>query len=193
MLPLAEDLTNDVAQEITVENVNESATAETSEDRVQSPQKVTSAAEETKGEGAAKGDDPAKDDDAVKSGEESMASSAERMTILRMIEQGKISAEEGARLLSALGKGQEAESHARPNAFDATRQVQVRVSDLGTNRQKVNVTLPVGLLQLAWNWLPASTKVQFEQVQAALNSGIVGRLVEVVDQDSGVRVEINVL
>jgi hypothetical protein len=192
MLPLAEDLTNEAAQDITIENVTESAGAETSEVRGRM-QNVAPATDERKGEGAVKSDDPAKSDDAAKSGEESMASSAERMTILRMIEQGKISAEEGARLLSALGKGQEAESNARPNAFDATRQVQVRVSDLGTNRQKVNVTLPVGLLQLAWNWLPSSTKVQFEQVQVALNSGAVGRLVEVIDQDTGVRVEINVL
>ena len=122
-----------------------------------------------------------------------MASSAERMTILRMIEQGKISAEEGARLLSASGQLPRDREQCTPNAFDTSRQIQVRVSDLGSNRQKVNVNLPVALLQIAWRWLPASTKAQFEQVQAAINAGASGRLVEVVDQDSGVRVEISVL
>jgi hypothetical protein len=125
--------------------------------------------------------------------EDSMASSAERMTILRMIEQGKISAEDGARLLSALGERKEEETKARPNAFDSSRILQVRVSDLVTNRQKVNVNVPVGLVQLALFWLPNSAKVQLSQVQAAIDAGVSGRLVEVVDQDSGVRVEITLL
>jgi hypothetical protein len=125
--------------------------------------------------------------------EDSMASSAERMTILRMIEQGKISAEDGARLLSALGERKEEENKARPNAFDSSRILQVRVTDLVTNRQKVNVNVPVGLVQLALFWLPSPAKAQLEQVQAAIDAGISGRLVEVGDQDSGVRVEITLL
>ncbi len=129
----------------------------------------------------------------TKSDEDGMASSAERMTILRMIEQGKISAEDGARLLSALGDKQNAGSQERPHVFDTSRSLQVRVTDLGTNRQKVNVNLPVGLLQLAWRWLPASAQVQLEQVQSAIDSGASGRLIEVVDQESGVRVEVTLV
>lgn len=130
------------------------------------------------------------DDKKQASDEDSMASSAERMTILRMVEQGKISAEDGARLLAALDKGQAAESKSRPNIFDTSRQLQVRVTDLGSSRQRVNVALPVGLLHLAWRWLPASAQAQIEQVQAAVDAGASGRLIEVVDQESGVRVEI---
>jgi hypothetical protein len=128
--------------------------------------------------------------EAEMSEEDGMASSSERMTILRMIEQGKISAEDGARLLAALGERQESESKPRANLFDNPRSLQVRVTELGTNRVKVNVNLPVGLLQLAWRWIPASAKVQLEQLQVAIDAGTTGRLVEVVDQDSGVRVEI---
>jgi hypothetical protein len=129
----------------------------------------------------------------VMNGEDSMASNAERMTILRMIEQGKISAEDGARLLTALGERDEAEQKPRPNVFNSSRSLQVRVGDLTTNRQKVNVNLPVGLLQLAWRWLPASAQAHIEQVQAAIDAGHIGRLLEVVDQDSGVRVEITLV
>jgi hypothetical protein len=125
--------------------------------------------------------------------EESMASSSERMTILRMVEQGKISAEDGARLLAALGERQPAESQPRPNIFDATRTLNVRVTDLTTNRQRVNVNVPIGLLQWAWRWLPASAQEQLTQVQVAVNSGATGRLVEVVDQESSVRVEVTVV
>lgn len=125
-----------------------------------------------------------------------MASSAERMTILRMVEQGKISAEDGARLLAALGDtqgaGQETGAR-RANVFDTSRLLQVRVTDLATNRHKVNVNVPVGLFELVFGWLPAAAKAQVEQVQAAIDAGASGRLVEVVDQDSGVRVEITLM
>ena len=136
-------------------------------------------------------------DESTQRDEESMASSAERMTILRMVEQGKISAEEGARLLAALGETQgEAKSNAsqpRPHVFDTTRLLQVRVTDLATNRQKVNVNVPVGLFKLAWRWLPVGAQDQLEAVQAAIDSGASGRLVEVVDQESNVRVEITLV
>lgn len=127
------------------------------------------------------------------SDEDGMASSAERMAILRMVETGKISAEEGARLLAALNKGQEAESSPRSSVFESARQLHVRVTDLATNRQKVNVTVPAGLFKLIWRWLPVSVQTDLEQVQVAINSGESGRLVEVVDQDSGVRVEITLI
>ena len=122
--------------------------------------------------------------------EDGMASSAERITILRMIEQGKISAEDGARLLAALSGRKETENKPRPSVFDSSRNLQVRVSDLGSSRQKVNVTVPVGLVQLIVNWLPSSAQSQLEQVQAAIDAGITGKLVEVEDQEAGVRVEI---
>lgn len=126
------------------------------------------------------------------SDEESMASSAERMTILRMVEQGKISAEDGARLLAALGDRQAAENKPRA-AFDTSRHLQVRVTDLMTNRQKVNVNIPVGLFQLVWRWLPESAQAQMDSLQSAIDSGASGRLIEVMDQESGVRVEITLL
>jgi hypothetical protein len=163
MLPLREDAVSEAAPETATEKVNEAAPAD--------------------------GDFT----DAVKNDEDGMASSAERMTILRMVEQGKISAEDGARLLTALGDRQEAEEQPRPVAFDTTRHLQVRVSDLVTNRQKVNVTVPAGLVHLLMRWLPVSAKVELEQVKVAIDSGATGRLVEVVDQDSGVRVEITLI
>jgi hypothetical protein len=127
------------------------------------------------------------------SNEDGMASNAERMTILRMVEQGKISAEDGARLLAALGDTQESASKPRGNVFDSSRLLQVRVTDLTTNRQKVNVNVPVGLFQLVFRWLPESAKDQLDQVQDAIDAGASGRLVEVVDQDSSVRVEITLV
>jgi len=211
MLPLAEDRAEEVTmQEIAIEEVaveeaavqeieaeeNEAEEIAAGEVAVSSPasaiavEAVTESATVTATEAVRKAA-PAQDVD--KSDEDGMASSAERMTILRMIEQGKISAEDGARLLNALGDRNGVQEKARPISFDSARHLQVRVTDLATNRPKVNVNLPVSLVQLAWRWLPASAKMQFEQVEAAISAGSVGRLVEVVDQDSGVRVEITII
>lgn len=144
-------------------------------------------------ERASQPDEPATSPTGRSSDEDSMASSAERMTILRMVEQGKISAEDGARLLAALDDTQEPASQPRANVFDTSRLLQVRVTDLATNRQKVNVNVPVGLFQLVLRWLPQSAKDQLVNVQDAIDAGARGRLVEVMDQDSGVRVEITLV
>lgn len=213
MLPLTEDVvtegtaTQDKAAQdkatqdtVTEAVVNEAVAKEEGAEAVPEAMSEPKTATETVTEGvdeAAQASESVKSaagqTEAVKNDEDGMASSAERMTILRMVEQGKISAEDGARLLTALGKGQEAGGTPRPKPFDTSRMLQVRVHDLVTNRQKVNVNLPVGLLQWAWRWLPASAQEQLGQVQSAIDSGASGRLVEVVDQDSGVRVEITLI
>jgi hypothetical protein len=78
-----------------------------------------------------------------------MATTEERMKILRMIEEGKLTAEEGAKLLSALS-----ESRARVTTGNslgrtagAARWLRVRVTDVATGRSKATVQIPIGLLE----------------------------------------------
>ena len=68
----------------------------------------------------------------------------ERMRILKLIESGQVKAEEGAQLLDALGDSpaRERARGGRPNVL------RVRVTDLGGRRQKINVTIPVGLIDV---------------------------------------------
>ena len=119
-----------------------------------------------------------------------MATSDERMLILRMIEQGKISAEEGTRLLAALAKGRAQEPPPRPDGFDTAHTLQVRVTELGTNRMRADVAIPVGLATLFLRRLPAGVSPEADRVRDALARGAPGRLLEVVDQEQGVRVEL---
>ena len=69
----------------------------------------------------------------------------ERMHILKMIESGQVKAEEGAQLLAALDEGAMRE---RPRPGTRAPVLRVRVTDLGSHRQKINVTLPVGLIDV---------------------------------------------
>lgn len=118
-----------------------------------------------------------------------MTTKEERIAILRMIEEGKINAEEGARLIRALG---EPKPSARPSSepFDTSRSLRIRVTDLGADRPRVNVTVPIGLVKLALRWIPADVGIDVADIQGAIDAGVRGPLVEVTDQEQNVRVEI---
>jgi hypothetical protein len=70
-----------------------------------------------------------------------MATSEERMRILKMIEEKQITAEEGAKLLEALrSTGGDA---AQREAVTKARWLRVRVTDRSSGKLKVNVNIPV--------------------------------------------------
>jgi len=122
-----------------------------------------------------------------------MVTHEERMRILRMVEEGKISPEEGARLLEALGSGKKTK---RPEVAKRLqgRRLRVRVSD-ANGKSKVNVNLPLRLvdvgLTIAERFLP---EVQFEGVaealSEALSEGLTGKIADVVDEEDGEHVEV---
>ncbi len=75
-----------------------------------------------------------------------MTAPEERMKILKMVEDGKISAEEGARLLAALTKGERKRAAAEGPAEG--RWLRVRVTDLASGKASVNLNLPAGLVNV---------------------------------------------
>ncbi len=112
----------------------------------------------------------------------------ERDRILQLIEAGQISAEQGARLLDALNAERPTERRAR------NRLVSVQVTDLRTNRQKVNVTIPVSLinvgLRLGARLAPTLSGSALEEFMHAIERGASGRLLEWQDLEEGERIEI---
>ncbi len=117
-----------------------------------------------------------------------MANNEERMMILRMVEDGKISAEEGTRLLKALGADETSSAGAAPT--DSTRNMRVRVTDLVTGKQKVNVNIPLTLVSFGLRFVPDSAGVDKQAIVSAIESGMVGRIVDVQDDEHGQHVEI---
>jgi len=106
-----------------------------------------------------------------------------------MIEEGKISADEGARLLKALEKSRRKQGR-RPSAAageNSGRWMRLRVSDTGSGRTKVNMTLPLGLvsmgLQVGARFVPEVNSLDVQQVRDALRSGVPGKILEVMDDD----------
>lgn len=126
-----------------------------------------------------------------------MPTTEERMRVLRMIQEGKISAEEGARLLKALDKSSKKQSRRSASARSASSQTQpgeggsrwmrLRVSDTNSGRTKVNMTLPLGLvsmgLQVGARFVPEVNNLDVQQVRDALRTGLSGKILEVMDED----------
>lgn len=123
-----------------------------------------------------------------------MATVEERMQILRMIEEGKISAAEGAELLRAL----EQESGTKPpeplKGASAPRWFRVRVTDVATGKNKVNVNIPMGLVnvgvKMGARFAPEMEDLDFEELIEMIQSGAQGKVVDVIDNEEGERVEI---
>ncbi|MGB9674070.1 MAG: SHOCT-like domain-containing protein [Anaerolineales bacterium] len=122
-----------------------------------------------------------------------MASSEERMKILKMIADGKITAEEGAKLLAALSesaKSNKAKNIPRSNLGDA-RWLRVRVTDIATGKTKATVNLPIGLVDVGLNIAARyAPDVAFDELLTAIQSGAQGKLIDVYDETDGEHVEI---
>ena len=122
-----------------------------------------------------------------------MTTAEERMQILRMIENGQISADEGAQLLSAL---EEASSTETQGKRESAKWFRVRVTDMKTGKNKVNVNIPMGLvnigMRLGARFAPEMEDLDVDGIITAIRSGAQGKIVEVEDSEDGERVEIYV-
>jgi hypothetical protein len=121
-----------------------------------------------------------------------MATSEERMKILQMVADGKISAEDGAKLLSALTDSSP-RSRRVPARGNESRYMRVRVTDTYSGKAKVSVNLPLGLvdagLNIAANFVPDLEEQNLAEISEAIRSGLTGKIVDVYDED-GEHVEI---
>lgn len=138
-----------------------------------------------------------------------MATTEERMKILQMLQEGKLSAEAAAQLLQTI----EEEPARAPASSDAPpspawsaepasevpsgrrpRWLRVRVTDSDTGRPRVNVRLPISLvnvgLKLGSQFAPEIEGLDFEELMRAVDSGESGAFVDVVDEEDGEHVEV---
>ena len=120
-----------------------------------------------------------------------MATSEERMKILKLIEDGKVSAEEGAKLLSALT------STNRPMgglSASGAKWLRVRVTDTTTGRSKATVQIPISLMEagmkIGAHFAPEIDGVNMDQIMEAMRTGMIGKIIDVTDDEDGEHVEI---
>ncbi|MCJ7659759.1 MAG: hypothetical protein MUO67_11465 [Anaerolineales bacterium] len=123
-----------------------------------------------------------------------MATTEERMKVLQMIREGKITAEEGAKLLSTLTDTKKETRQSVSRSTEGSRWFRVRVSDMATGKTKTSVNIPLGLmewgLQIGAQFAPEVANINSEELFEALQSGIEGKIVDVIDEEDGEHVEI---
>lgn len=123
-----------------------------------------------------------------------MVTSEERMKILKMISDGKITAEEGSKLISTISQGSEKTRKAAKRSL-ASQMLRVRVTDMSTGKIKVNVNVPMKLvdagLNIAAQFTPEMENAQMmEAVKEALSENMTGKIVDVIDEEDREHVEI---
>jgi len=125
-----------------------------------------------------------------------MANAEERMKILKMIEEGKISAEDGAKLLAALSEGRRSAMASSSHTAAAGHWLRIRVTDIATGRSKAAVQIPLGLidagLKIGAHFAPEVEGVDMSSVMDALRAGVTGKIIDVTDDEDGEHVEIYV-
>ena len=118
-------------------------------------------------------------------------STDERNRILSMVEAGQITAAQAAELLDTL-----APVYEQSNSQLENRTVRIWLTDMSTNRRKMNVTatLPVYLLGTSLRMLarlvaPINDSTM-QHVIRAVEKGMTGRLIDLQDLEEGKRLEI---
>lgn len=125
-----------------------------------------------------------------------MVTSDERMKVLKMVEEGKISVEDAASLLSTLEGSTPRRRPLRrpPGAPRDPRMLRVRVDDARGGKRKVNVLLPMALvdagLNIASNYIDEDTEEHAAALIEAIRSGATGKVFDYLDEADGEHVQV---
>ncbi|MEW6308748.1 MAG: hypothetical protein AB1492_06850 [Bacillota bacterium] len=118
-----------------------------------------------------------------------MTTKDERLQVLRMVQDGRISPEEAAKLLEAVEPKAAAELDAK--------QVKIIVTDIHNQRKKINIALPLGLVEWGLRFVPAlvwerqggEQRVSPGELLDLIRLGARGKIVD-IDDAQGRQVEI---
>ncbi len=127
-----------------------------------------------------------------------MVTSEERLRILKMVQDGKISAEEGIRLMDALnesGRSKNTKTVMEPvTSRRAGRWFRVRVTDRVTGKIKVDIRLPVNVVKagskLGARFSPEVSGLDINQVLEYVDAGTTGRIFELTHDSDQELVEV---
>ncbi|MFN7037246.1 MAG: SHOCT-like domain-containing protein [Bellilinea sp.] len=130
-----------------------------------------------------------------------MANPEERLKILQLLQEGKITADQAARLLEALETGSAQTKGAprppaapMPPAAGGGRWLRVRVTDTDTGKTRVNVRLPLNLvasgIRMGMRFAPEIEGLDVNELMSFIQSGESGHLLDVYDDEDGEHVEV---
>lgn len=105
------------------------------------------------------------------------------LRVLRMVSEGKITAEEAEKLLEAI-----------EGAYPEAKSISVLVFESQKDKPNVKINLPISLARFAMNFVPSSVlakqDIPADAILKALDDARPGKVFEVKDEEEGKRVEI---
>ena len=128
-----------------------------------------------------------------------MTSSEERLKILKLVQEKKISAQEGIELLDALGDSRRESVRSMKQVDMRTRRksarwFRVRVTDQITGRKLVDIRLPLSVVKagskLGARFSPELTGLDMKQVMDYVKSGATGRIFELTHDSDQELIEV---
>jgi hypothetical protein len=127
-----------------------------------------------------------------------MASSEERMKVLKMVQDGKITPEMASELLKALDssarKPQEEGSGGPFTGKGSGKFFHVRVTDTDSGKTRVNVRLPLGMvnagIRMGMRFSPEVEGLDTARLAEALAAGETGQIMDIYDDEDGEHVEV---
>jgi hypothetical protein len=125
-----------------------------------------------------------------------MPSQEERLRILRMVQAGRLTAEEAVQLLEALGEPRQP-GRGRPPASQTARKphwFRMRVTDKTTGKIHVDIRLPVHVVtagaKLGARFSPESVGLDMNKVMEQIRQGVTGKVLETDTPDKQEKVEV---
>jgi hypothetical protein len=121
-----------------------------------------------------------------------MAASDERLKILTMIQEGKLSPEEGLRLLDALNRPPAPKPI--PPITSPARWLRVLITDTVSGKTRVNVRLPVTVLntgiKMGARFSTDLGQQEMSQIMNAVRNGTTGKVLDLIDEEDGEHIQI---
>ena len=125
-----------------------------------------------------------------------MPTKEERLKIMKMVQDGKITAEEAIQLLDAVdpAKRPYPEAPSQPKATGPGRWFRVKVTDTITGKMRANIRLPISLvsagLKMGAKFSPEMDGMDMNVLHEAIRNNQTGLIIDVFDDEDSEHVEI---
>ncbi len=127
--------------------------------------------------------------------------SEERLKVLRMVQEGKLNAEDAVDLLAALDDSEAAKAAggSAPTAGGLgkrdNRWFRVRITDTDSGKTRVNVRMPISMvsagLKMGMRFAPVQVEgLDTNELMSFIHSGEIGQIVDLFDDEDGEHVEV---
>ena len=119
----------------------------------------------------------------------------EQLRILKLIEEGKISADDGAKILNALNKGDSKSSDSGPKKMGHI--LKIKFTDHKTGKTKFKFDIPLEWAKMLNHFIPPLEILKLEEqgivlkeVVDGITEGTIGKIMDIQNKDSSDHVEL---